>query len=125
MIQRFTYLGSVTIEHVKDGDREEWNVNPLAPEEPPSAPELFMEEPQPTLLAAPLELCAVEVPTLKKRTSKGVIRALWTGVFSAGGVGLVYALDNITQLNLSPAIGLAVGAVGYGAKAAIFPNTTL
>jgi hypothetical protein len=70
-----------------------------------------------TLAAAPM--------TPGQRTSKGVIRAMWTAAFSFGGEALVYGLNNLTALNLPPGLGLAVGAVGYGAKAAIFPNSKL
>jgi len=101
------------------------NVLPPEPVDLPAAP-AYSPPPDPALVAAPLELCAAApAPTPGQRVQKGGIRAMWTGIFSAGGVALVYALDNITALNLSPAIGLAVGAVGYGAKAAIFPNTKL
>lgn len=125
MNQRFTYLGDTVVEVVIDGGSVTWSVLPPAPGDVPavSAPLL---PPDPAPVAAPLELCAAApAPTPRQRASKGGIRAMWTGVFSAGGVALVYALDNITALNLSPAIGLAVGAVGYGLKAAAFPNTKL
>ena len=139
MNQRFTYLGDTVIEFVVDGDTLAVNVLPMLdnarpmPGDPlPPGPEgdvppvvpAFLPPPDPASVAAPLELCAAApAPTPRQRASKGTIRAVWTGVFSAGGVALVYALDNITALNLSPAIGLAVGAVGYGAKAALFPTS--
>jgi hypothetical protein len=143
---RYTWLGDNTIEvvvGVKDGGTS-IDVNvlptagtelaataapPLAPIppdeavvaaslfEPPSAPVLGEAEAEMTLAAAPM--------TPGQRTSKGVIRAMWTAAFSFGGEALVYGLNNLTALNLPPGLGLAVGAVGYGAKAAIFPNTKL
>ena len=85
--------------------------------EPPSAPDPGEAEAEMTLAAAPM--------TPGQRTSKGVIRAMWTAAFSFGGEALVYGLNNLTALNLPPGLGLAVGAVGYGAKAAIFPNSKL
>jgi hypothetical protein len=139
---RFTYIGSSVIEVVVNGDSLTWNV--LAPDLAAAAPAALLEaapppeslpvpaaapEPEPssvpTLGTAESSMTLAAAPTAKQRTSKGVIRTMWTAIFSAGGVGLVYALDNLTALNLSPAIGLAVGAVGYGAKAAIFPNSKL
>jgi len=104
------------------------NVLPnLLPPGPVPAPDpAYSPPPDPALVAAPLEMrAAAPAPTPRQRTSKGVIRAVWTAVFSFGGEALVYGLNNLTALNLPPGVGLAVGAVGYGAKAAIFPNTKL
>jgi hypothetical protein len=121
---RYNYLGETTIEVVIDGDCVEVNLLPPGPV-PAPAPALLLT-PDPVPVAAPLELCAsAPAPTPRQRTSKGVIRAVWTAVFSFGGEALVYGLNNLTALNLPPGVGLAVGAVGYGAKAAIFPNTKL
>ena len=142
---RYTWLGDNTIEvvvGVKDGGTSiDVNVLPTAGTElaaaaaPPLAPippdeavvaaSLVEPSPAPVLGEAEAEMTLAAAPTPGQRVQKGGIRAMWTGVFSAGGVALVYALDNLTALNLSPAIGLAVGALGYGAKAAIFPNTKL
>jgi len=116
VIQRFTYLGSVTIEHVKDGDLEEWNVYPLAPEEPPSAPELFMEEPQPTLLAAPLELGVAAPARIAPAASSG----FKAGLASFGGMlaaGLLYVQENfgsVTDISLKNVVLIAAGAVISG-----------
>jgi len=121
---RYTYLGETAIEIVVDGDTVE--VNLLPPEPVPTPNPAYTPAPDPALVAAPLEMCAAApAPTPRQRTSKGVIRAVWTAVFSFGGEALVYGLNNLTALNLPPGVGLAVGAVGYGTKAAIFPNTKL
>ena len=134
MIQRFTYLGSVTIEHVKDGDSESWNVYPLEPEpkslppesvELPAAPALLLP-PDPALVAAPLEMCApAPAPTLKRRGLMGVIRATKTILFTVGGEALVYAANNLAGLNLPPGLGLVVGATAYGVQKAIKPDGLL
>ena len=122
MIQRFTYLGSVTIEHVMDGDVEAWNVYPLLPEDAP----VRSQEP---ILAAPLPgalSCVAEAPPTRKRRSLwGVIRATWFVGFTALGEALTYALGNLTNLDLPPGTATAIGAVGYGVKRALWPNTTI
>jgi hypothetical protein len=113
---RYTYLGDSTIEIVVDEDSVDVNI--LPPVEPPQP---ILEPPTPDE-----GLCAtMPSPTPKQRTVKGLIRTMWTAVFSFGGEALVYGLNNLTALNLPPGVGLAVGALGYGAKAAIFPNTKL
>jgi len=144
---RYTWLGDNTIEvvvDVKDGNASiDVNVLPTAGTElaATAAPPLAPIPPDEAVVAAslvepspapdPVEdgivttLAAAPAPTPRQRTSKGVIRAVWTAVFSFGGEALVYGLNNLTALNLPPGVGLAVGAVGYGAKAAIFPNTKI
>jgi len=134
VIQRFTYLGSVTIEHVLDGDSESWNVYPLEPEQK-SLPPASVDSPaalaytpalDPASVAAPLELCAAAAaPTLKRRTLMGVIRTTKTILFTIGGEALVYAANNLAGLNLPPGLGLVVGATAYGVQKAIKPDGLL
>jgi hypothetical protein len=118
---RYTYLGDSTIEIVMEDSSIDVNILPPSPASEPSE-----AGPTSAQVVAPLELCApTPAPTPKQRTVKGIIRTMWTAVFSFGGEALVYGLNNLTALNLPPGVGLAVGALGYGAKAAIFPNTKL
>lgn len=127
MIQRFTYLGNVTIEHVRDGDSEEWNVYPQEPELPP-APEPGEAGFDATQVAAPLgdlPLCAAPVYTKKRRSLMGTIRAGWFVIFTGVGEGLTYALNNLTTLNLPPGTATITGAVLAGTKRALWPDTTL
>lgn len=127
MIQRFTYLGSVTIEHVRDGDREEWNVYPLAPEELPPAPELFMEEPQPTLLAAPL--APVEQKKSVGRNVAAFIRGMWTFLIAIFVEGGTYLLNQFSSLHIPQGYAVIIGAglqgVIYATKKRVYPDTTL
>jgi hypothetical protein len=118
---RYLVIGETGIEFVTriSGDSTSISVNVLPPE-----PKL--EQPEPIAKVEPEALlCAAPPVTKKQRTFKGLIRAMWTAVFSFGGEALVYGLNNLTALNLPPGVGLAIGAVGYGAKAAIFPSTRL
>ena len=95
------------------------------PKRPPDAP----VEPQEPVLAAPLPeavVCAAEpAPTKKRRTLWGAIRATWFVVFTIVGESLTYALNNLTSFNLPPGTATAIGAVGYGVKRGIWPDTTL
>jgi hypothetical protein len=92
----------------------------------PATPPVATQEP---VLATPEpdegQCMAAPAPTPKQRTAKGLIRTMWTAVFSFGGEALVYGLNNLTALNLPPGVGLAIGAAGYGLKAAAFPNSKL
>jgi hypothetical protein len=119
----FTYLADTVIEFVVDG--ENMRVNVLPRDDTTQITDVVTTDvlPQP----APLTVGSDSplAPTPKQRTVKGLIRTMWTAVFSFGGEALVYGLNNLTALNLPPGVGLAVGALGYGAKAAIFPNTKL
>jgi len=119
---RYTACEGAVVEFVtelSDGDIAlTVNVLPIAP--PPPLPPSEESSPETTLAAAP-----VPPLTKKARTLKGVIRAMWTAVFSFGGEALVYGLNNLTSLNLPPGVGLAIGAAGYGLKAAAFPNSKL
>jgi hypothetical protein len=131
MNQRFTYVGDTVIEFVVDGENLTVNVLPnlLPPEsvDTPAAP-AYLPAPDPAPVAAPLPepiLCAVEAPTKKKRTLWGVIRAGWFILFTVAGEALTYGLNNLTTLNLPPGTATAVGAVGYGMKKALWPDTTL
>jgi len=89
---------------------------------PESAPE---PSPASALDAIEAPMTLATAPTKKQRTFKGLVRAMWTAVFSFGGEALVYGLNNLTALNLPPGVGLAIGAAGYGLKAAAFPNSKL
>jgi hypothetical protein len=132
VIGRYLSLDGITVEVNVEGEIKSLDVRTLPAGEASSDPLASDVAQQPgqvpvdTPLAAPLELCAAApAPTKKQRTLKGLVRAMWTAVFSFGGEALVYGLNNLTALNLPPGMGLAIGAVGYGAKAAIFPNTRL
>jgi hypothetical protein len=124
MRTRYSYLGETTIEVVIDGDCVEVNLLPPGPV-PAPAPALLLT-PDPVPVAAPLELCAsAPAPTKKRRTVWGVIRAGWFVAFTAAGEALTYALNNLTSLNLPPGTATAIGAVGYGLKRGLWPDTTL
>jgi hypothetical protein len=64
-------------------------------------------------------------PTKKKRTLWGIVRAGWFVVFTVLGEALTYALNNLTSFNLPPGTATALGAVGYGLKRGLWPDTTL
>jgi len=81
-----------------------------------------------SLVPPPLEelpLCVAPIPTKKRRTLWGIIRAGWFVLFTVAGESLTYALNNLTSLNLPPGTATAIGAVGYGLKKGIWPDTTL
>ena len=133
---RWTWLGGVpidAIEIVQDGDSLEVNVLPAQMEEPPAAagPEPQAPgspEPAQDVVAPPP---VVDVPFLatapspKRRTLMGGIRAGWFVAFTAAGEALTYGLNNLTALHLPPGTATAVGAVGYGIKRAVWPDTTV
>lgn len=123
----FTYLDDKVIEFVVDGETLTVNVLPaLLPPEPVTPAPAYLPPPDPAPVAAPLELCVeAPAPTPKKRTIGGVIRAGWFIVFTATGESLTYALNNLTSFNLPPGTATAIGAVGYGLKRALYPDTTL
>lgn len=77
------------------------------------------------LVAAPIsEVVAAAPPyTKKQRTFMGAVRATWVVVFSVTGEGITYVANNLGGLSLPPGTGIAVGAVVYGAKRAIWPDT--
>ena len=131
MRTRYTYLGESTIEVVIGSESVEVNILPAAEASSDplvlgvaQQPEQGSVGPSPADPVTPQE-AIVPVVTRKQRTTKGLVRAMWTAVFSFGGEALVYGLNNLTTLNLPPGVGLAVGAIGYGAKAAIWPSTRL
>ena len=140
MRSRFTYIGTSVIEVIVNGDSLTWNV--LTPDPAAAAPVPPLEasptpESSPVPAAAPElppapvcdtvvdEMTLAAAPTKKKRTLWGVIRAGWFVVFTVAGEALTYALNNLTSFNLPPGTATAIGAVGYGLKKAVFPNTTL
>ena len=145
----YSYIGDGTVVEfittVTDGDTT-LTVNVLPPETvaapappvPPEEPPLLLEEPPPAsvpdevvdetaLTAAPLpEPVPTKPPyTKKQRTFMGVVRSSWVVVFSVTGEGVTYAADNLAGLSLPPGTGIAVGAVLYGLKRGVFPDTKL
>jgi hypothetical protein len=127
---RFTYIGSTVIEVIVDGDSVTVNMMP-AETVPDALPMPDVDEPQPELapvdapLAAAPPLTIAAPPAKKKRTLMGAVRAGWFVLFTAAGESLTYALNNLTSLDLPPGTATAIGAVGYGLKRALFPDTTL
>lgn len=81
--------------------------------------------PEAPLVAQPLgePLCSIPIPSKKKRTLMGTIRAGWFVGFTAIGESLTYALNNLTNLNLPPGTATAIGALGYGIKKALWPDS--
>jgi hypothetical protein len=132
VVQHYTVLADATIEEVIEVDYERRRIttthNILPAETSQDVPPQVARQPEQDSVDPPLAdvFCAAPPPpTKKQRSVKGLIRAMWTAVFSFGGEALVYALNNLTALELPPGVGLAVGAVGYGVKAAVFPNSKL
>ena len=126
----YSYIGDGTVVEfittVSGGDTTlTVNLLPPASVDLPAAP-AYLPAPDPALVAAPLELCAMApAPTKKRRTLWGVIRAGWFVIFTAAGEALTYALNNLTTLNLPPGTATAIGAVGYGLKKGLWPDTIL
>ena len=138
--QTYTYLGDLVHEQVTTVDGEEitfvTNVLPATgtPVLPPAntgsaSSEEFTDVPVAQPLGDPvvttLECAAAPAPTKKKRTLWGFIRATWFIAFTALGEALTYLLNNLTSLNLPAGTATAIGAVGYGLKRGLWPDTTI
>ena len=137
----FTYLPSgFVFEFVKYEDGSvRYNLMPdpaaAAPVAPP--PEASPLESPPVPAAAPEpspapvcdtvvdEMTLAAAPTKRRRTLWGFIRGAWFVLFTVVGEALTYALNNLTALNLPPGTATAIGAVGYGLKRGLWPDTTL
>ena len=124
MRTRFTYLGTATIECVMTDEGIEWNVLP----EPLPASEPDEVGPESALLAAPLELCAVEPPpTKKERGVMASIRAMWVWLLGLLAAMATFAVDTIASLGLPEwtvfAITLFCTGVLYAAKRFVWPDT--
>ena len=126
MKTRYTYLGESTIEIVVDGETIDVNVLPSTVDTPIEQPTAIVSNPEPvvsSLLTVPEPVVAP--PTKKKRTLMGTIRAVWFVIFTFGGEVVQYGIENFGGLNLPPRTGMIVGATLYGAKRALWPDTTL
>lgn len=125
MRTRYTYLGESTIEIVVDGESIDVNVLPSPDKEEDYEVVAVSPAPAPVLATQLLAAEQVVVPTVtkKKRTLMGFIRATWFIAFTMAGEALTYGLNNLTTLNLPPGTATAIGAVGYGLKKAVFPDT--
>jgi hypothetical protein len=121
---RFTYLGESVVEVTIDGDAVTWHVLP-AEQVPGDLNEPEPEPEQPGHDPGEVPLAAAPKPTKKKRTLMGTIRAAWFIIFTVIGEALTYLLDNLTGLSLPSGTVTAIGAVGYGLKKAIWPDTLL
>jgi hypothetical protein len=129
----FTYLADTVIEVIVDGDSVTWNVLPAEPSLP--QPEqvsvetplaaLELSSPEPASVVSPIECAAAPAPSKKRRTLMGVIRAAWFIVFTGAGAVVDYGIANLTDLPLPPGTATVIGGVLYGAKRAIWPNTTI
>ena len=138
MKSRFTYIGDSVIEVIVNGESLTWNVLQDAAAAPVAPPRAALPPEYPPVPAAAPELPPAPIPdevgdsmtlaaapTKKKRTVWGVIRAAWFIIFTAVGEGLTYLLNNLTTLNLPPGTATAIGAVGYGLKRGIWPDSTI
>lgn len=135
--QTYTYLGEFVHEQVTTVDGEEMSIvtnvlpstwTPVLP--PANTGSASSEEITGVPVAQPLGEtvsleCQVEPPTKKRRTLGGFIRATWFVAFTALGEALTYVLNNITSLNLPAGTATAIGAVGYGLKRGLWPDTTI
>ena len=120
---RFTYLpDGFTFEVVEydDGARE-YNLIPRSQPSSESSPEPLLAAPLPEAVPSTMEAS----PTRKQRSLWGFIRASWFIIFTAAGEAIQYLLDNLIGIGLPPRTGAVVGAALYGAKRAIWPNTTI
>lgn len=125
MKTRFTYLDGFVFEFVDDGEYREYNVLVSPEKDAEVVVEPVVEPVAQSLLATPAPVAEPPAPTKKKRTLMGFIRATWFIVFTAAGEALTYGLNNLTTFNLPPGTATAIGAVGYGVKKAVFPDSTL